>query len=184
MKFDPVKFPSARVANESSKIYVPKYDVSAHFATTISEDKGDGRGYGRRISFPVVFDPDYFLGDREGVVNSLKRFRREERRIREEEKSVGSLIEKFRDISASDYNHQIINHFGFEKIYSIYDSVSHVYHPYPSPNSPFINKIPEPIPEEDDGSDDEKSHERTDKSFAAERDFLNVSVSGLKREHG
>lgn len=184
MKFDPVPFPAARVANESTDMYVPRYDVSEYLHTVTVEDKGDGSGFGRRINSPAVFDPDYFLGDREGVVNSLKRFRREERRIREEEKSVGSLIEKFRDISASDYNHQIINHFGFEKIYSIYDFVKHVYHPFPSANSPFLNKIPEPVHEEEEGSDDDKSHDNREKCFAAERDFLNVSVSGLKREHG
>lgn len=185
VKFDPVPFPPAREPIESSRTHVSQYDVGEYFTKAITEDRGDGNGYGRRIHLPPVFDPDYFLGDREGVVNALKRFSDEERRMREDEdKTVGHLIEKFQEISPSDYN-MIIHRFGFDKIYSISDSVLHIYHPYPSPNSPFKDKrmeeIIEIIVEEDD---DDKDAAPKEKSYTVDGALQNVSVSGLKREHG
>jgi hypothetical protein len=185
IKFDPVPFPPARVPIESSRTHVSQYDVGEYFTKAITEDRGDGNGYGRRIHLPPVFDPDYFLGDREGVVNALKRFCDEERRMREDEdKTVGHLIEKFQEISPSDYN-MIIHRFGFDKIYSISDSVLHIYHPYPSPNSPFKDKrmeeIIEIVVEEDD---DDRDTAPKEKSYTVDGALQNVSVSGLKREHG
>lgn len=185
VKYDPVPFPPARTPIESSRSHVSQYDVGEYFTKAVTEDRGDGNGYGRRIHLPPVFDPDYFLGDREGVVNALKRFCDEERRMREDEdKTVGHLIEKFQEISPSDYN-MIIHRFGFDKIYSISDSVLHIYHPYPSPNSPFKDKrmeeIIEIVVEEDD---DDKDMAPKEKSYTVDGALQNVSVSGLKREHG
>ena len=181
-QFSPFIIPAARAVVESTKILVSLYDVEDYFSREITEDKSDGRGYGKRIYLPPAFDKDYFLGDREGVVNSLKRFRNEVHRI--QEKSVGSLIEKFRDLSPSDYNNQIIHHFGYDKIYSIYDTVKNVYHPYPSPNSPFQKTYVEPVESESESEDDESENGVKERGYRAELDNIHVSVSGLKREHG
>lgn len=181
-KSDPTKIPVARAVIESTKPLVSLYDVEDYFSREITEDKSDGRGYGKRIYLPPAFDKDYFLGDREGVVNSLKRFRNEVHRI--QEKSVGSLIEKFRDLSPADYNNQMIHHFGYDKIYSIYDTVKNVYHPYPSPNSPFQKTYVEPVESDDESDDDESESGVKEKGYKADLDMINVSVSGLKREHG
>lgn len=165
---------------------MPQYDVSEYFTKDVTQDRGDGNGYGRRIHLPPVFDPDYFLGDREGVVNALKRFRDEERRMHEDgDKSVGHLIEKYQELAPSDYN-MIIHRFGFDKIYSISESVLYIYHPYPSPKSPFKDKFMEEIIEIEEEPDDaaDRDNAPKEKSYTVDRDLQNVSVSGLKREHG
>ena len=144
MKILPCKLPKPRSHKSQKRDTIEIVNFFSpngkYYTNAITVDSRDGKGYGRRIRIPPRIERESFLSYRQGVVISLKRKRTEIMRLSQKEKSVGRLIEKFRDLSPAEYDHMIIHHFGFEKIYSISDSVLQEYNPHPNIKSPFRNK--------------------------------------------
>lgn len=130
----------------------------------ISIDSRDGKGYGRKINIQPKLNKELFLSNKDGIIVSLQKKNLELLSISSE--NVVSLINKFTDLTPEDYDHMAIHRFGFEKIYSISDTVLQEYNPFPSVNNPYKNKNTNKALDHKDYKYDHTQHEKIESNVS------------------
>lgn len=112
-----------------------------YYSKDITVDSRDGKGYGRKIKILPRLTKELFLNNKNSCIQSNKKtLYKDKERLRLLDKNVNTLIIKFQALTPEDYDHMIIHHFGFEKIYSISEIILQEYNPHPNDRSPYRTK--------------------------------------------
>jgi len=159
------RLPTPRTSTNSSPVIqtTVQNDDKNRYSRNISINSRDGKGYGRKIKIQPKLNKELFLLNRDGIIVSLKKRGLESDIIPE---NVGNLVTKFRDLVPEDYDHMAIHQFGFEKIYSISDTILQEYNPKPSKKSPYQYIHTEKALDHKDYKYDPKMYEKTESSVS------------------